>query len=140
MVKKSVHIVLALLVLLSSTGFTVNMHFCHDYLIDMAVMAPAESCCDTGESGMQSCCAADPVTGTSPCEDKSVSIETSDDYMAENAVTGVKNIFHFTLPWLCSSEDEYHISNQKYSLTVPDLRRPPTDASVDLSGIQVFLL
>jgi hypothetical protein len=109
-------------------------------VIPLHGMVPAESCCDTGESGMQSCCAADPVTGTSPCEDKSVSIETSDDYMAENAVTGVKNIFHFTLPWLCSSEDEYHISNQKYSLTVPDLRRPPTDASVDLSGIQVFLL
>lgn len=140
MVKKSVHIVLALLIMLSSTGFTVNMHFCHDYLIDMAVMSPAQSCCDTGESGMQSCCAEDPVTGTSPCEDRSVSVETSEDYMAENGVSGIQHIFHFELPWFYSTESEYHISNQKTAHTFPDLRSPPTNSSVDLSGIQVFLL
>ena len=51
MFRKVLHIITAGLILISITGFTVSMHYCHDQLIDLALFSPAQSCCDTGDEG-----------------------------------------------------------------------------------------
>lgn len=46
MVYKALHITLASLLWLSSTGFVLNKHYCQDILRDMSVFVQAENCHD----------------------------------------------------------------------------------------------
>jgi hypothetical protein len=49
-------LLLAIVVLSSTLSFTINMHFCGDYLVDAAVFSEAESCgTQTGNSASDSC-------------------------------------------------------------------------------------
>jgi hypothetical protein len=41
---KILSLVMALVVLFSTTSFTVNMHYCGDYLVDMKIYQEAEGC------------------------------------------------------------------------------------------------
>jgi hypothetical protein len=51
MVKKSLDIVLALLVLVATTGIMVTKHYCGDNLAGIAFFSKPEPCCD-----MEGCC------------------------------------------------------------------------------------
>jgi hypothetical protein len=44
LIKRSLHIILAISVLLSSTGLVISKHFCQNELIDVAFYAKATSC------------------------------------------------------------------------------------------------
>ena len=44
MIKKTIHIGLALLILLSSSGLIINKHFCQNELVDTAFYSQAASC------------------------------------------------------------------------------------------------
>ncbi len=46
MIRKTLHIIVASFILISTMGITINMHYCHDQLIDLAFNAPAHSCCE----------------------------------------------------------------------------------------------
>lgn len=52
MIRKIIHIAVALLLLITTMGFTVSGHYCGDSLVKLTVNAEAESCCDM-ENG---CC------------------------------------------------------------------------------------
>jgi hypothetical protein len=52
MLRKITHITVALMLLITTMGFTVSEHFCGDDLIKTTINAEAESCCGT-EDG---CC------------------------------------------------------------------------------------
>lgn len=51
MVKKIIHITLALTLLVVTMGFTVSKHYCGDNLVSISVNHEAKSCCD-----MDGCC------------------------------------------------------------------------------------
>ena len=139
MLKLIVNTMLSMLILLSSTGFTVNMHFCHENLIDIAVMAPAESCCGaSSEEGLS--CHATVESKCSHCKDESLSIETSEDYISSLNVFSFENEFQLELPWLSNISLDLEVSNQNNFLALLDFRKPPTNCEVVLSEIQTFLL
>ena len=51
MFKKTAHIILALLVFISTTGMTVSKHYCGDKLESIAIDSTTDSCCE-----MPDCC------------------------------------------------------------------------------------
>ncbi|MGF7138884.1 HYC_CC_PP family protein [Roseimarinus sediminis] len=56
MLQKMGNIIIALLILLSSTGLVISQHFCNDQLVETAINSEAESCCDDGN-----CCTTNTV-------------------------------------------------------------------------------
>jgi hypothetical protein len=128
-----------MLILLSSTGFIVNMHFCQEHLIDIAVMAPAHSCCgDSVDEG--SCCDMNIDSKSDHCKDESISVETSEVYLSSIFSYNFEDNFQFELPWLSSNTSEILASEQNNFRSILDFRKPPTLKKVDLSKIQAFLL
>lgn len=65
-IQKSGSLVMALLVLFSTMSFTVEKHFCGDFLVDMAVFSEAQKC------GMEH---APGMTDAGGCKDQQVSVE-----------------------------------------------------------------
>lgn len=56
MLQKMGNIIIALLILLSSTGLVISQHFCNNQLVETAINSEAESCCDDGN-----CCTTNTV-------------------------------------------------------------------------------
>lgn len=52
MLRKITHMFLALFLLISTTGITVSMHYCHGKLVSASIIREAKSCCD----GTGGCC------------------------------------------------------------------------------------
>lgn len=67
MLRKIIHIALALLFLVSTMGVTISMHYCGDNLISMSVIGEAESCC-----GDDCGC----------CDNETIHLEVEDDYVS----------------------------------------------------------
>lgn len=53
MIKKGIHIATAFLLLVSTIGFSMHMHYCEGHLYDASVFAPAEKCCTDGDKHNQ---------------------------------------------------------------------------------------
>ena len=138
MIKRVLHVLLALLIFLASTGFSINMHFCHDHLIDLAVMSPAESCCGDAVLPGQACAMESPGENHH-CEDHSLSVETAEDYILTTSQFAFNSPFQFEIPWI-EYPEKTRSHAAAYSLfNLPDLKRPP-NSSVWLPEIQAFLL
>ncbi|MCF8224789.1 MAG: hypothetical protein K9J30_02805 [Bacteroidales bacterium] len=139
MFKKVFHIVIAALILVSSTGFSVNMHFCHEHLIDMALNVPAENCCG-GDDDMLVCCTIAVQPENNHCEDKSISVKTSGEYVTTVYHFNFDDSFSFDLPWL-TYPDLFTVNNDNQStFAFAELRSPPGIPGVSLPQIQSFLL
>lgn len=54
MLKIAANIILSVVVLVSTSGFTISKHYCGSRLVDVAVMVEAENCC--GDEGSSGCC------------------------------------------------------------------------------------
>ena len=138
MIKIFVHIVLSSLFLLSSTGFTINMHFCQEELIDLAVIAPAKSCCD---SGQECCCHNDSESEQSnKCSDESIEIQSSGDFNISISHFEFNNNESFDLFFAHYFSSEKLIISEVTSFVFPNIEKPPLINEVDLSQIQVFLI
>lgn len=46
MLQKILHSIVALVIFVSTTGFTVTRHYCGDNLMEVVVDGPADNCCD----------------------------------------------------------------------------------------------
>lgn len=70
LIQKSGSLLMALLVLFSTMSFTVDKHFCGNYLVDQAVFSEAQSC------GMEHSVA---MSGEDGCKDQKISVEGQKD-------------------------------------------------------------
>jgi hypothetical protein len=133
--RKVLHSIIAVFILISSTGFTINMHYCHDQLIDMAFLAPAQSCCDTEEDGANK--SQDKCPG---CQDESIVVEPGDDYEVSAIAFNFKN-FHNTTIFLTSVIPYFfHGIDESTKNEVPWYKKPPPYQEVVLSKIQSYLI
>jgi hypothetical protein len=138
MIKKAVHIIMAAAVLISTMGITINMHFCHDQLIDLALNSVAESCCDA--SMEVACDHQEGISQTDHCEDDSIVVEVLEDFLGSSLAINFNSnkstdllfriALHFGSPGI--HEDVKSI--------VPETYLPPSYQEVDLSQIQSFLI
>ena len=135
MTRKVLHIAIAVLILISSTGFTINMHYCHDQLIDMAFLTPADSCCDIEEDG------PDQSQGSCPgCQEESIVVEPGDDYEVSTNIVKFENS-HNTKLFLTSVILNYYQGiDEAANNEVPQYKKPPPYQKVVLSQIQSYLI
>ncbi len=54
MFRKTGHIILATLLLIATTGFSVSKHYCGSHLVEVAINSEIEPCC--GDMGNSNCC------------------------------------------------------------------------------------
>lgn len=135
MIRKVLHIVFAVFIVILSTGFTINMHYCHDQLIDMALLAPADSCCDNEENGTNQ--SQDSCPG---CQDKAIVLEHGDDYEVPVMAFNFERAQITTLflnPVILNS---FHCIDEPAKNEVPWYKKPPPYQEVVLSQIQSFLI
>ena len=135
MIRKIFHIVIAVFILISSTGFTINMHYCHDQLIDMAVLAPAHSCCDTEENSENQSQASCPG-----CQDESIVVEPGDDYEVSASTFNFENSHNTNLILSSVIFNYFQGIDESTKNEVPWYKKPPPYQEVVLSQIQSYLI
>ena len=135
MVRKVIHIVIAVFILISSTGFTINMHYCHDQLIDLALFAPAHSCCDTEVDGANQSQASCPG-----CQDESIVVEPADDYEVSASAFNFENSYYTNLFLSSVILNYYQGIDESTKNEVPWYKKPPPYQEVVLSQIQSYLI
>ncbi len=97
MLKKVSNILVALILLISFTGFTVDLHYCKDSLYDIGIFSEAMSCCgeDAGQPHAMHCEKGDAELpgkcdsenhDPKHCENRSVKIERPDDFLISSSV------------------------------------------------------
>ncbi len=124
MFRKITHIVLALFLLVSTTGVTISMHYCGGDYVSTSINKEAKSCCD-GSGGC--------------CENKTQHLELEDDYMSalalENNITAELEAL-FPILFVLSAEllpeiEETHKNFREFS--------PPPTIQTRLSLLQTYL-
>jgi hypothetical protein len=124
MFRKIAHTLLALFLLVATTGISLSMHYCGGKLVDTSINKEAKACCD----GTGGC-----------CENRSFSFEVKDDYVvpveleitntvAPDILFPVLYVFNFRL-----------ISEVKQSFITFTDSSPPPAMQTRLSLLQTFL-
>ncbi len=124
MIRKTLHIVIASFILISTMGITINMHYCHDQLIDLAFNAPAHSCCESCQG----------------CQDESIVVEAGDDYEVPAIAFNFENSHNTTLFLTSVILNYYQGINEPTNIEVPWYKKPPPIQEVVLSQIQSYLI
>ena len=138
MFKKIIHIIVAGFILVSTTGFTLNMHYCHDQLIDLALFSPAQSCCDT--SNEDPCDTDNSVSKMDHCEDESVIVESTDDYVGSSFTVSLENDHSIDLLLTASILFNVQDADDEIVTEAPWQKEPPPYQEVVLSHIQSYLI
>ena len=140
MIRTMIHMLLSLLVMVSVTGFTVNLHYCQEQLYDIAIFAPASSCCETGDHSTMGCHVnldRDP----DHCDDATIQVESPEDFFIssiyyDTPVNGFSDLFLLNYPtFKCTGK-----TGDDRAVNVPRYRLPPTGKQDMLSMIQSYLL
>lgn len=123
MFKKFSHILLAILLLVTTMGMTVSKHYCGDSLKSVSLFSEPESCCDLP---------------TGCCHDESMIVDIQDDFSA--------SVFHFNfeqlaiiLPIAIQLVDEEMLQNYPIVVFYETPPPPPLIQTV-LSSLQTYLL
>jgi hypothetical protein len=77
MLRRITHIILALFLMVATTGVTFSMHYCGGELISTYINTEAKTCCD----GTGGC-----------CENKTLHFEVEDDYVSTVQVKNVETV------------------------------------------------
>ena len=138
MFKKVIHIIIAGLILVSTTGFTINLHYCHNQLYDLALFSPAHSCCETSSEGQ--CHAGSTMSKMNHCEDESIVVESTDDYVGSFYTVSFEN--NNSIDLLLTASILIHIQGAEDGITLkpPWHKEPPPYKEVVLSQIQSYLI
>jgi hypothetical protein len=138
MIKKVFHSVLAILMVMTVTGLTINMHYCQEHLYDLALFSPAHSCCEAGGH----CHMPDPgnTGGMDHCEDTSIHVDSTGEYVASFPDFSFEAQFAIEL-FVIEMEPVDQISaGAAFTLKTFWYQEPPPPHEVDLTSIQTFLI
>ena len=138
MIRKALHIIMAAVVLVSTMTVTINLHYCHDQLIDLALYSPAESCCDSDKAA--SCHTEEGVKQMHHCEDDSLVLEGREDLMGSSFTFSLANNHSIDLLFGTDSHHVYNVYAESFKPAVPEYYFPPPYQEVDLSQIQSYLI
>lgn len=77
---KSISLIsIALIILLSTSGFKISMHFCEDHIYDIGILHQAQSCCGNINHHHSHC--ADMPREKAPCEDDTLEFQKIDNFV-----------------------------------------------------------
>ena len=138
MLKKISHIIISGLILISTTGFTINMHFCHDQLIDLALFSAAHSCCDAETEGQ--CHSDGDISKMNHCKDESIIVESTDDFVESSYIFNLENTSSIDLLLTASILFNHQGAEDDIEIEAPWHKEPPPFQEVVLSQIQSYLI
>jgi len=138
MLRKVVHIVLACFILVSTAGFTINLHYCHGKIYDLALLSPAHSCCEAGSKA--ACHDAGDLDPVNHCKNESIVVESTDDYIGSSFALELENTHSIDL--LLSAHVIFQIQGAEDEILIepPWHKEPPPYQEVVLSEIQSYLI
>jgi hypothetical protein len=124
MIKRILHIIIALFLLITTMGFTVSKHYCGGDLIKVTINAEAESCCD-----MEDGC----------CRNETKHYQLEEDYVSAMAVydlpdSSIDILFPILFSLVQIEPGNDILSNIFY----PD-HPPPPEIQTILSLLQTYL-
>lgn len=129
---------MAAVVLISTTGFTINMHFCHDQLINMALNTPAESCCDV--SNPVPCDHTEALSQMDHCSDDSIVVEALEGFVGSSLDINLDcNQSTDILFWIALQFNSPGMGAD-IKPVILEYYLPPPCQEVDLSQIQSYLI
>ena len=149
MLTRIVNTVSAFIMLVSTTGMTVNMHFCMDRLYAVGINRPAESCCEKGNCPIKA--GAEPSNGRcrhgfaidkpDHCSNRSIHISNTDDYVVFSSSADLTaSVQQVTLPGIAASATLFDSHESPAVRTAYKYCNPPPLKKTDLSVIQAFLI
>jgi hypothetical protein len=135
-----IHMLLSSLVVVPVTGFTVNLHFCQGRVYDVAMFAPANSCCAEGRHGSPSC----PETlekEPDHCNDSTIRVGSLDDlfFSPVSRNTPVNIFTGLFQPDRTNSQYPETYGGDR-AAGIPRYRFPPTGKNDILSRIQSYMI
>ena len=139
MIKSIGHIIVSGMLLVSVTGLTINMHYCYDHLYDMALNAPAHSCCDP-DSDKGHCDNHSHADESSHCDDRVIRIHTESDMMLAGAIMLPENLQAIDLMFIPGHNVGLTDEVSDGRLAEYPRKKPPHLREVDLPTIQVFII
>ncbi len=102
--RKIIHTIFALILLVSTTGITINLHYCHEHLYDVGLNKPARSCCDNGGND-NSCHHGNTLEKPCHCKNESITVKLSDNFLISsdyfetaNDYSNILFYFNYTQP------------------------------------------
>ncbi|MCU4173980.1 HYC_CC_PP family protein [Carboxylicivirga sp. N1Y90] len=126
MLKKISHIIMVIVLLVSTTGMTVSKHYCQGSLVNVNIFGEAKTCCD--DIGTSKC-----------CHNESAHFELDEDFViAVNNVEFQQTNFDLLLPFIQVLVFK-EIESQNFELAYFN-PPPPKEVLVFLSDIQVYRL
>ena len=138
MSRKMFHILMATALVVSTLGFTINMHFCHDELIDLALYAPAQSCCDAGTD--HTCQTEQGIHAMDHCQDDSIRLEALEDFMGISFVFDFENNSFSRTLFTAALLNVHPVIEESLKVKYPYYEHSPPCCEVDLAGIQSYLI
>jgi len=138
MIRKVIHTVLAAIVLVSTTGFTISLHYCHEHIYDLAVFSEAHSCCETGSNAH--CHAPGDMDPANHCEDESIVVESTDDYIGSSFQSELINAQSFDLFLTAYVLMQIQGADHQVLMKPPWHKEPPPYREVVRSQIQTYLI
>jgi len=138
MVKIISHTILSALLLISASGLTINMHYCQGHLYDLALNAPAHSCCEP-DAGETACHHHHDMAKPQNCDDKSIRIESSQDYVVSGFTFDFEDTHSFELFGTATLLIEPADTDKPFTTRIIDYKKPPPQEVV-LSQIQSYLI
>lgn len=138
MFKKVVHIIAACFILVSTTGFTINLHYCHSQIYDLALFAPAHSCCESPSQGH--CHSTGDIAKMNHCEDESIVVESIDDYVGSSFTASLENTHSIDLLLTASILFNVEAPDDEIVVEAHWHKKPPPYQEVVLSQIQSYLI
>ena len=138
MLKKVIHIIVACFILVSTTGFTINLHYCHKQIYDLAIFTPAHSCCETTTQGH--CHSTGDIANKNHCEDESIIVESVDDYIGSSFAVNLENTHSIDLLLTASILFNVEVSGDDIVIKATWHKEPPPYREVVLSQIQSYLI
>jgi len=134
------HMALSVLVAVSTTGLTLDMHFCRDRLYDIAMFSDAKNCCETGHHGDMECHDAaeeDPHH----CDDSTITVDPEEDLFLSSLSTEIPpgSVIHLLEAVRTSTVLPERNGSERFN-KLPRYRLPPTGKHDIYSMIQSFLI
>jgi hypothetical protein len=135
MLKLLSHIALSSLLLLSSTGLKINLHFCQDHLYDLAINTPAHDCCANGNNTCHH-----NQDQAHHCDDRTIQIKNTDNFLVSGFYPGFENNNSNDVFFVSKDQtDNSGIENVNYPRLL-SFKKPPPGRDVFLSRIQSFII
>lgn len=143
MLKKVSHIGLIILLLVSTTGLTIDLHYCNHKLYDIGVLSEAHNCCmpienETNNIKHNHCDKDSHQKGN--CEDETIQVKHVDDFTASSFNTDFNRLSFISLFLSISAVTDLYGLSEIIIGEVPEWNNSPPKHQVALSLLQKYLL